>query len=837
MPGSRQGQSALGGMYRATPNEVRAPYIISSIHSIVSELVLNSLDAEADIIEIKIITRTKKGGSLGVSCLDNGRGMSFEDLERVGEWHCSSKDMHSRQTHGFRGEALAAISVLCDVEITSKTPDSIYAYRKTSSGPPIQTSWSGLSSGSLVEANNVFASLPVREKNTSVRDELVKVVESVSRAAMLHHAVTFRVIEVGSFHQQGECLLSLNAAKTVADRFVAIHGATSQKLFPVRVESGGVVVEGLLAPPSLACLQGHRGCQYMYINSRWSGGKDLLSNQLNKWYMEQVLATLAGQSDGKSRGGGGGAIAFPAFVLSLTCQAAHCDFSDEADSPVRFSATVTSSILVCLSLLKERVSGGPATCSKPALTLVLADVLSSKCPSIDSLYESVCSSPTPASHATHASHAFGAAFLPTPESEKKRKRVTPAVAEPVGGRSWGDARRLVLVGEDGVGEGEGGGADGDDREGGARRDVTSRPRLALAVQVSRVPRVPKAQLPSFLDESADSAVPFYSASTNPPAMPFAPVPTGAAMPFAPVPTGAAAGFEQAEQVERVDKLQEPVALAQAQAQAQVQAQAQAVAMAMAKEMPPLTFIKQPAFDQGLPVAFPCPDSQHLSLSHEILSPSLNHMVGQVDRKYLLLKSCWGREMLVIGDQHAMDERQRYEALLQSEKRVITGSRHVSEAVALSRELNETLLDHAAAVESWGFRWKIEEQAGLGEGSGPSSSLCRVSRVPLVMNEPLCAEDLVEFLRQLSVKTGAQSTLPPAVTRLLQSKACRGAIMFGDPISHSVGANLIESLYYRTKLPFQCAHGRPSVVPLTTLDQFCDPEPHKPLYASLSLKKR
>ena len=62
---------------------------------------------------------------------------------------------------------------------------------------------------------------------------------------------------------------------------------------------------------------------------------------------------------------------------------------------------------------------------------------------------------------------------------------------------------------------------------------------------------------------------------------------------------------------------------------------------------------------------------------------------------------------------------------------------------------------------------------------------------------------------------AQNVAPPAVARTLHSKACRGAIMFGDVLSRAECRELVARLA-RCRLPFQCAHGRPSMLPLVTL---------------------
>ena len=160
-------------------DQVRAPSVISSFHAIVEELVLNALDSGASLVEVKINSR-----QLRVEVLDDGRGMGPGDLQRCGEWHASSKTV-TGGAFGFRGEALAAIAFLSDLEITSKQEDG-ETFRKlphastsssssssspSSRGVPVRTSEElsssrhrGLPHGTLVVARCIFHNLPVRLK-------------------------------------------------------------------------------------------------------------------------------------------------------------------------------------------------------------------------------------------------------------------------------------------------------------------------------------------------------------------------------------------------------------------------------------------------------------------------------------------------------------------------------------------------------------------------------------------------------------------------------------------------------------------------------------------------
>jgi len=75
--------------------------------------------------------------------------------------------------------------------------------------------------------------------------------------------------------------------------------------------------------------------------------------------------------------------------------------------------------------------------------------------------------------------------------------------------------------------------------------------------------------------------------------------------------------------------------------------------------------------------------------------------------------------------------------------------------------------------------------------------------------------MLEYLHALHASGGGSTEPPPAVSRLLASKACRAAVMFGDSLSHAECQALLSALA-KCDLPFQCAHGRPTVSPMLRL---------------------
>ena len=113
------------------------------------------------------------------------------------------------------------------------------------------------------------------------------------------------------------------------------------------------------------------------------------------------------------------------------------------------------------------------------------------------------------------------------------------------------------------------------------------------------------------------------------------------------------------------------------------------------------------------------------------------------------------------------------------------------------------LSYRDRQEQWGWR--------LAAGRGAPA---RLLASPEVLGERLTAADLREYAEQLQASCGADA-LPPAIQRLLNSKACRSAIMFGDVLGRDETSDLFRRLL-DCQLPFHCAHGRPTLMPLLDL---------------------
>jgi DNA mismatch repair ATPase MutL len=190
---------------------------------------------------------------------------------------------------------------------------------------------------------------------------------------------------------------------------------------------------------------------------------------------------------------------------------------------------------------------------------------------------------------------------------------------------------------------------------------------------------------------------------------------------------------------------------------------------------------------------------------------------QVDAKFVPLVAAGGRYLLVL-DQHAADERVRLEALQREVLACATRGAPrapppplrlaAPQPLGLAGAEVALLAAHTAAAAAWGWRWA----PAPGAAGAPGALV--VTAVPVVLGAPLAAADLRAFLHRLGAAGGVAGA-PPAVTRVLASRACRGAVMFGDALDRAQCGALAAALA-RAELCFACAHGRPTAAPLVDL---------------------
>ncbi|KAK9448601.1 uncharacterized protein V1518DRAFT_289974 [Limtongia smithiae] len=210
-----------------------------------------------------------------------------------------------------------------------------------------------------------------------------------------------------------------------------------------------------------------------------------------------------------------------------------------------------------------------------------------------------------------------------------------------------------------------------------------------------------------------------------------------------------------------------------------------------------------------------------------------HAVAQVSARFVLARvprADDGRTLLVLVDQHAADERVRVEALADAYcGAVARGDASAAQALGARVELRVSAAERAAVLAQaselarWGMHVAARARDGVVEATHmPAVVAARVAadaglvRTLVVGHAAdLCAHAVQSLGDGGGDEDAARRCMPRGVRALLNARACRGAVMFGDTLSLSECAALVGRLA-ACRFPFQCAHGRPSMVPLGEL---------------------
>lgn len=219
----------------------------------------------------------------------------------------------------------------------------------------------------------------------------------------------------------------------------------------------------------------------------------------------------------------------------------------------------------------------------------------------------------------------------------------------------------------------------------------------------------------------------------------------------------------------------------------------------------------------------------LSISREILQEC--QVISQVDTKFILLKTLKQTPRLFIVDQHACDERIKIEQWL---RQFIDSARDPFHDLGVFLDDQEFDLEYdnmeIALLEqyekqcnTWGIKFEVKERNMVTITHLPEILISKID-----IDQQFLKKCISQYLHDLhdNIKLKSLSNdwwsctqaLPTIIIDLLNSKACRSAIMFGKKLTNSECEQLIKELS-RCKLPFQCAHGRPSIVPLCDLSSF------------------
>ncbi len=244
-------------------NKIAAGEVIQGPYNVVKELIENSLDAQATIIEIKI----EKWGMKKISVLDNGVGMDKKDIKMCYKKYATSKiskisDLQSLGYLGFRGEALYAISSISTVTIMSKTKESAEGFKiKVSNSRLIEQTPIAMVTGTKVTVENLFKMFPVKRKYVySKTKETKKIIELISAYALAYPKVRFIL--------KTEKRLLLDIKETsIKKRLRYIYKDENQAFFiPIKYKSKELNIHGYIGYPQISSFS--KEGQIILINKR-----------------------------------------------------------------------------------------------------------------------------------------------------------------------------------------------------------------------------------------------------------------------------------------------------------------------------------------------------------------------------------------------------------------------------------------------------------------------------------------------------------------------------------------------------------------------------------------
>jgi len=245
-------------------NQIAAGEVVQRPASIIKEMVENSIDADATQVQVLVTD----GGKTNVQIIDNGKGMSETDARLAFERHATSKiqkgeDLFSLTTMGFRGEALASIAAVAQVELKTRRPeDELGTFIQLSGSHVERQEPVACSVGSNFLVKNLFFNVPARRKFLkSTQTELTNILTEFERIVLVYPHIEF------SLHSNGVEVYQLRATNQ-RQRIVDVFGKRmDSSLIPIEVDTSIVHITGYVGVPESSRKKGSR--QFFFVNGRY----------------------------------------------------------------------------------------------------------------------------------------------------------------------------------------------------------------------------------------------------------------------------------------------------------------------------------------------------------------------------------------------------------------------------------------------------------------------------------------------------------------------------------------------------------------------------------------
>ncbi len=285
---SMQEQARIQLLSPRLANQIAAGEVVERPASVIKELLENSLDSGAKRIEVDV----ELGGSKLLRVRDDGGGIAADDLPLALARHATSKireleDLERVMSMGFRGEALASISSVARLTLTSRTADADQAWQVETEGrdmaPRVQPAAHPV--GTSVEVRDLFFNTPARRKFLRAeKTEFDHLQEVIKRLALARFDVAFHL------RHNGKSVLTLHEAPdelSRARRVATVCGpAFLEQALPIEIERNGLRLWGWVGLPTFSRSQAD--LQYFYVNGRMVRDK-LVAHAVRQAYRDVLF--------------------------------------------------------------------------------------------------------------------------------------------------------------------------------------------------------------------------------------------------------------------------------------------------------------------------------------------------------------------------------------------------------------------------------------------------------------------------------------------------------------------------------------------------------------------
>ena len=299
----------------STINKISAGEVVERPSSVVKELIENSIDAGSSAINVEI----GNGGTTLIKVSDNGSGIPKEQVKTAFIRHATSKiskidDLDYTYSLGFRGEALASIASVSQVEMITKTNESETGYKiEINGGNIVDECDCAAVNGTAICVKNIFYNVPARRKFLKKpATESGYISDIVNKLALSHPEISFKYVN------NVNTMIHTSGKNEIRTAVFHVYGKEfSQKMIDIHHEEYGFKIHGLVGRPELS--RGNRNYENLFINGRF------VKNYIVSQAIEEVYKTRL--MIGK----------FPVFVINLELGADMVDVNvHPAKMEVRF---------------------------------------------------------------------------------------------------------------------------------------------------------------------------------------------------------------------------------------------------------------------------------------------------------------------------------------------------------------------------------------------------------------------------------------------------------------------------------------------------------------------